>query len=61
MANPSLALLSATLRRVATGHRPLTLVTVTVSSSGGGREAAEELGEEWLISAWEYYRSVCRQ
>ena len=61
MANPSLALLSATLRRVATGRRPLTLVTVTVSSSAAGREAAEKLGEEWLISAWEYYRSVCRQ
>lgn len=59
MANPSLALLSATLRRVVTGHRPLTLVTVSVYSSGSHREAAEELVEEWLVSAWEYYRSVC--
>jgi hypothetical protein len=59
MANPSLALLSAALRRVATGHRPLTLVAVSVKFSDSHREAAEDLAEEWLMSAWEYYRSVC--
>lgn len=59
MANPSLALLSTTLRRLATGHRPLTLVSVSVKSSGSRREAAEGLVEEWLVSAWRYYRSVC--
>ena len=61
VANPSLALLSATLRSVASGRRPLTLVTVSVRFSSSRREAAEELVEEWLISAWEYYRSVCRK
>jgi hypothetical protein len=59
MANPSLALLSAMFRRVATGHRPLTLVTISVKFSLSHQEAAEELIEEWLISAWEHYRSVC--
>jgi hypothetical protein len=61
MANPSLELLSATLRRAVSGRRPLTLVTVDVSFSNSRREMAEELAEKWLISAWEYYRSVCRQ
>jgi hypothetical protein len=61
VANPSLALLSATLHRVATGRRPLTLLTVKVTFSSYRREAAEKLAEEWLISAWEHYRSVCRQ
>jgi hypothetical protein len=59
MANPSLALLSTTFRRVATGHRPLTLVTVSVKFSDSSQEAAEELVEKWLMSASEYYRSVC--
>jgi hypothetical protein len=59
MANPSLELLSATLSRVATGHRPLTLVTVSVKFAGSDREAAEELIDAWLLSAWEHYRSVC--
>jgi hypothetical protein len=59
LANPSLELLSATLRRVVTGHRPLTLVTASVYTSDSHREAAEELVDEWLVSAWEYYRSVC--
>ena len=60
VANPSLALLSAALPRIATGRRPLTLITVSVLSSKPFRGAAEELAEEWLVSAWEYYRSVCR-
>jgi hypothetical protein len=61
VANPSLALLSATLMRVATGRRPLTLVTVFVSFSNSHREAAEEIAEELLISAWQHYRSACLQ
>lgn len=61
MADPSLGLLSATLQRVATGRRPLTLLTVSVTSSSPRREAAERLAEEWIRSAWEYYRSVCRK
>jgi hypothetical protein len=60
VANPSRTLLSAALQRIATGRRPLTLVTVSVVASRPLRGAAEELAEEWLVSAWEYYRSVCR-
>lgn len=60
VANPSLALLSSTLHRVATGRRPLTLLTVSLTFSSSHRKAAEKLAEEWLISAWEHYRSVCR-
>ncbi len=59
MATPSLELLSATLRRTVSGRRPLTLVMVDVSFLSSRREAAEELAEKWLISAWEHYRSVC--
>jgi hypothetical protein len=60
VANPSLALLSAALQRIATGRRPLTLVTVSVRSAIPRRGAAKELAEKWLVSAWEYYRTVCR-
>jgi hypothetical protein len=59
MADPSLGLLSATLKRVATGRYPLTLLTISVTFSSQHREAAERLAEERLIAAWEYYRSVC--
>ncbi len=61
MSDPSLGLVSATLRRLTTGRRPLTLLTVSVTSSTSRREAAERLAEEWLRSAWEHYRSVCGQ
>jgi hypothetical protein len=60
VANPSLALLSSLLRRVVTGRRPLTLFTVSVTFSRAHRAAAEALADECLTSAWEYYRSVCR-
>jgi hypothetical protein len=61
VADPSLALLSTAFLRIATGPRPLTLVTVSLYSSSRLRDAAERLAEEWLVSAWEYHRSVCRE
>jgi len=60
VASPPLALLSAGLQRIATGRRPLTLVTVSIRSAIPRRGAAKELAEKWLVSAWEYYRTVCR-
>jgi hypothetical protein len=58
--NPALAMLSGALQRIATGRRPLTLVTVSVGSVAASRDAAKELAEKWLVSAWEYYRTVCQ-
>jgi hypothetical protein len=60
VANPSLTLLSRALGRIATGPRPLTLVSVSVSFASPLRDTAKQLAEEWLLSAWEHYRSVCR-
>lgn len=61
VADPFLALLSTALERVPTGPRPLTLVTVSVRFSSPLRDTAKQLAEEWLVSAWQHYRSVCRK
>lgn len=57
--DPFLMLLSTAFQRIATGPRPLTLVTASLRSSSRLRGTAERLAEEWLASAWEHYRSVC--
>jgi len=59
VASPALTLLSGTFERIASGRRPMTLVTVSVLSPTPLRNDAERLAEKWLISAWKHERSVC--
>ena len=57
--NPFLAQLRSAATQIVRGTRPLTLLLAEGSSPSGQLEALEERLEEWLIAAWDYYRSVC--
>ncbi len=57
--NPFLAQLRSAPAQIVVGTRPLTLFLAEGSSPPGELELLEERLEEWLIAAWDFYRSVC--
>ena len=59
VSNPFLAQLRSAATQIVRGTRPLTLLLAEGSSPSGQLEALEERLDEWLIAAWDYYRSVC--
>lgn len=42
-----------------TGRRPMTLFLIQARGSPGSFREMERVGQEWLISSWERYRSAC--
>jgi hypothetical protein len=57
--NPYLTQLTGVFSHLLGGGHPLTLFTISGSARGPLFELTDETAKAWLVSAWEYYDSIC--